>query len=906
MSVEEVAEKLNTDPISGLDGKEAASRREVRNDGSAFTFPQLSASDAARLVLNDVTLYFLFFLIAIIFSLFRMWAVSIVALAIVILNCLLTVSLKITANRYENLVLAPTIPRVNVRRSGKLYSVEGRNVVCGDLVLLTAGDILPCDIRIVASENLVLSESVSEKDGKKEYKTARKFAGTLPENSRLHINEVSNMLFAGGIILSGRAVGIAVACGKNTYAAKRFSGVELRSSETQSRADRNIGAFFRGLTNILFAIAIPFSLVSLFFGEASVSPLEALSQTSALAASLPLQTIVVLYSTVVCCALRYASKASDKYGRNAAVLKNHASVERLNNASKLFMLGEKTLLGNGRCVESLYVNLDTVISSEDVSDPTATKELLEYAYLINKAATEAGKTSGVFRNNESVLLRAMKDFSVDCERIIQSGTVISYKRLQDDRLADVAIVSEGSDLAKKSVLVCRAFDDKIIELADWYTSNGVDVKLDDTSREELKNEYLRLKELGYDIISIARSAPRLYDYDSLEYYDDQLIFAGIVAVGPSYSRQNAESVKALSEQGLSPVLVFDEESEENINIVKNLFKIMQRPINVVSASDLASTGYTLEDYPDADAYLGFSKKEICDFIGSQRRRGVICATAAVDFEDIKTVSNSNFVISYSNDTLKENACTEPYPDRISDVGASSPALKMRSDMTVLPVNVRGGGLDGILHALLYVRSFFSNLERAVSYLIASLIMRALAVYLPIIFGRPSMNAAMILYLGCIVDLAAVLFISFTGVSFGKKRDGSSSFTSIKSLIKSNISSVVYAALNGFVIACAGLIIPKENNEILADYLFIALLLVQLSVFVYAVLKNLEKITPRDVLRALTFAAAVFVVTVLIGLIPGVSTVFGIASTFGAWFRASVVFVICALIGFVSLKDRFFA
>lgn len=905
MPVEEVAEKLNTDIYRGLSLSDATDIKKIRNDGSAFTFPRLSPSDAARTVLNDVLLYFFFFLVAILSAIFDMWASAIVAVVIILVNCFITVSLKIVSNRYENAVMAPTIPRVTVIRDGRKMSIDGRNAVPGDIILVRSGDILPCDVRIIRTDGLTVYESVPDKNGSRTNIRTRKSEGTFPKNAKLSLDKITNMIFAGGMVLSGSAVCIVVACGKNTYVSKRFSGIEMISQGKLGKTEETIGSFFKLATMILFILAIPFSLILLFFGNATVSPLDSISQTTALAVSLPLQTITVLYSTVICCAVRACASSTDRFGRDRAILKNYSTVGRLDSVKKIFMIGKNTITGNGNCVESVFVNLKRIISPNDIDDKTdkkEPKELLEYAYLINKAAvTSKGEKAA---DNEKIILRSMAEFSLDTERILRSSGCLSYKKLAVEDNADVAIVSEGSDLAGRSFLICRSFDNSLIEAAEWYSSDGVDVKLDEITRERIRNEYYAQKELGYDVISIAKSIASLYDNSSFAEYDDQLVLVGLLSIGPSYSRTCSISVKELAEQGISPVLFLNDDAE-GLYIARNVFRDVKKNADIVRSSELSDTGYTITDYPDADAYLGFTEKEITDLIAANTAKGIGCAAVATDYSTIRPASHASYVIAYSNDPLTENACVEPYKARLEDSGASCSMAKKYADMLVMPVNVRGGGLDGVLRAVSCVRSFFTNLGRAVSYLIISLIMRSLAVYLPLAFGRPSMNAAMILYLGCFVDLIAVFYMSCSGFSTDKKKCGSS-LSSFKNILRSNLSGIVFAALNGIVIVAAGLLIPKTEMDAFSDYIFLSTLLSQLSMLVYTSLKGCEKIKQRDIWRAVALAVVILLVTVVFGIIPGASSVFGIVAPASAWLRAAVVFVICTLIGFVFLTDSFFA
>jgi len=82
-------------------------------------------------------------------------------------------------------------PRARVRRDGTPGTIPARDVVVGDVVLLVAGDIVPADVRILASHALLLDRSVLTGESLPEP------AGTAPDPESAPLAERHAMAFSG-------------------------------------------------------------------------------------------------------------------------------------------------------------------------------------------------------------------------------------------------------------------------------------------------------------------------------------------------------------------------------------------------------------------------------------------------------------------------------------------------------------------------------------------------------------------------------------------------------------------------------------------------------------------------------------------------------------------------------------
>ncbi len=136
-------------------------------------------------------------------------------------------------------------PMARVRRGGTVSQVVAASLVPGDLVLLSGGDIVPADLRLIRVDRLQLDRSVLT--GK-----------SLPEPGRVEPDSWDSALadrrsiaFSGTSVVAGRGDGIVVATGKATELGRIAGGLGdrgRRRSPLQLELDR--------LVRILLVVAV--------------------------------------------------------------------------------------------------------------------------------------------------------------------------------------------------------------------------------------------------------------------------------------------------------------------------------------------------------------------------------------------------------------------------------------------------------------------------------------------------------------------------------------------------------------------------------------------------------------------------------------------------------------------------
>ena len=135
---------------------------------------------------------------------------SIIIIAIVLFNGLMGLIQEAKAEKSIEALKKMSAPVAKVRRNGKVLTVNGEDIVPGDIVILETGCYVPADIRLINTYNLKVEESSL---------TGETEAVEKDENA-LFLGDMKNMVFAGTAVVNGHAEGIVTNIGMNTEVGK--------------------------------------------------------------------------------------------------------------------------------------------------------------------------------------------------------------------------------------------------------------------------------------------------------------------------------------------------------------------------------------------------------------------------------------------------------------------------------------------------------------------------------------------------------------------------------------------------------------------------------------------------------------------------------------------------------------
>lgn len=210
MESKEVLELLEVREDRGLSSDEVRVRRERYGINELI---DRGMKNPWKILLEQLTgLMIIILIIAAVISLLMGETKDAIAiLVIVVLNAILGFSQEYRAEKAMAALKKLSVPKVRVRRGGKVQEVSAQDLVPGDIVLIEAGNAIPADGSLVNSSNLRVQESVLTGESEAVEKSAKAIQSNQPALGDQH-----NRLFMGTVATYGRGEYVITETGMQT------------------------------------------------------------------------------------------------------------------------------------------------------------------------------------------------------------------------------------------------------------------------------------------------------------------------------------------------------------------------------------------------------------------------------------------------------------------------------------------------------------------------------------------------------------------------------------------------------------------------------------------------------------------------------------------------------------------
>ena len=147
----------------------------------------------------------------------------------VVLSSLLRFWQEYSSNRAAEQLKSMVKTTVNVlRKIGGRKEIDIKNIVPGDVIFLSAGDMIPADIRIIQSKDLFVSQAMLTGESL----PLEKNGELIPDADHKSPLELDNICFMGTNVLSGTATAIVVTTGNLTYFGSIGKAITGKRAET--------------------------------------------------------------------------------------------------------------------------------------------------------------------------------------------------------------------------------------------------------------------------------------------------------------------------------------------------------------------------------------------------------------------------------------------------------------------------------------------------------------------------------------------------------------------------------------------------------------------------------------------------------------------------------------------------
>ncbi len=567
-----IYQELKTDPNKGLSEREAKKRldkygfNEIPKVSKGFIKIYLAPLFNWLIVIYLVSSVLLF--LAVIFGAEGNLTFIGLTLFIVFLNCMVAIIQQYRATKKLKALRELTAPTSTIIRDGQKQDVQTKEIVIGDLLVLSQGDKIPADARIIESYNLEVNEA--SLTGESEPVRKEEKGKTICEVD-IAIGERINMVFYGTYITTGNGKSIVVKVGGDTEIGKISHGLEeAGTSEIPIRQKMNNFGKWLGLIIVIFWVI---TLMIIWLADQRLEFVESLnSALDLMPINIPLLVTIVLITGVLAMA------------REGVIIRNLASVDSLGRVSVVCSDKTGTLTKNQMSIQHVWTNGSIfrvtgsgyapdgeIILMDDPRNHVYVKHIDEYPYL------KLLLTSGFLNNNSALIKNEIKVSGRIIPKwdVVGSPTegalmVLFQKGMGDYLLDDFESITEypfDSSLKRMTKLYKRdhayysftkGASEILIPLSTKILYNDVEINFS----EEIRSKVLEIVNLyadqGYRILSLCYKVMDTIPPEGDEgrkVSESDLIFIGFVTILDPPREGVRESVKQCHEAGVDVVMI---------------------------------------------------------------------------------------------------------------------------------------------------------------------------------------------------------------------------------------------------------------------------------------------------------------------------------------------------------------
>lgn len=663
-------------------------------------------------------------------------------LVAVLLNAAVGLVLDVRAERALGALRVLSGPVANVVRGGVQRVVPASEVVVGDLLVVSAGDRICADARLVrgegaADESPLTGESVP----------MRKRAGT--DN---HIG----MLFAGTLLTAGAATAEVVATGRRTEVG-RIGTLLVQARRPAFPIEGRLETLGRTLVWMVAVV----TLVIVALGIVQGRPFWPLVEVAVVLAIAAIPEGLPAVATLALAAGAW------RLARRGVLLRQPGALEALGGVTTLCLDKTGTLTANAMTVSELHVGDRVILFSgigwnphgalQEESGPTDVDELVT-------SALRAGQLC-----NEAVLERHDGAWHIHGDPTDGALLVAAAKAGLDDprsRMEPVRTLHAGVE--RPWMVVVRACGHDAFEasmkgapeevLARCDTEQGA--PLAPARREEWSRRARALAGRALRVLGLARrSSTGRTDEDLAGGWE----LLGLVAMFDPPRAEAAASVAGARRAGLRVVILTGDHPRTAAAIAQAVRLVGDRPARVVSGDVGADE--------TADVFARVTPEGKLSLVRRLRARGEVVAMTGDGVNDAPALATADVGVAMGRGT---------------DVAREASSLVLVDER-----------LSSLVDAVWAGRAALSRIQRAVDYLLTCSLTTMLAVLLTTLAGFPlPLNPLQILYLNVLTHSIPALGIALDRPD-GTRREGAPVPRGARLLPAARLASILW---HGTIIA----------------------------------------------------------------------------------------------------------
>ena len=845
-SVEEVFNEVQSSP-AGLSSQEVASRLEKYGANTLQEGKKKSLLEKFVDQFKDFMILVL--LVAAVVSMFAHSGEpdptdAIIILAVVLLNAILGVFQESKAEEAIEALKKMASPVASVLRDGHVEHVKGEDIVVGDIVILEAGDVVPADMRLFEVNTVKIEESALTGESVPVDKDL-----VIPTGDEVGIGDRTNMAFSSTNVTYGRAVGVVTSTGMNTEVGK-IANMLANTEEGKTPLQENQDALGKWLTIMILVIAVIIFVVGMLRGnEWTHMLLTAIAiAVAAIPEGLPAISTIIL------------ALGTQKMAQRNALVRKLPAVETLGGVEIICSDKTGTLTLNQMTVEKMVYDNEIHDASEEISQDNIALRVMNLAN-----DTKISQDNSLLGDpTETAMVQYGLDKNYDVREELVNIPRIAEVPFDSTRklMTTIHQLEDG-----KYLVATKGAPDMLLDRVTKIEKHGEVSAFTEDDRtilmklnKEMATQALRVLAMAYKVID---TLPETVDTDSIEH---DLIFAGLVGMIDPERKEAAAAIKVAQSAGIRTIMITGDHRDTAQAIAKRLGIL--RP----NQEDGVLTGGELNDISDEELERTVETYSVYARVSPEHKVRIV-----------KAWQKNGKVVSMTGDGVNDAPSLKQADIGVGMGITGTEVSKGASDMVLADDN-----FETIVVAVEEGRKVFSNIQKAVQYLLSANFGEVMTMFVATMAGWSILEPIHILWINLVTDVFPAIALGLeeaeADIMNHPPRGKSSNFLSNGVLPSIFYQGFFEGGITLFVFWYATHI-ANWGNPVGETMAFATLGLIQLfhAFNVKSVYKSLGEVGAfkNKMFNYAILLSAVMLLSVMV--IPGLTTVFDVATlTAGQW------------------------
>ncbi len=624
-------------------------------------------------------------------------------IAIVIVNALISSFYTYYCDNSLDNLKKITNPNVSVLRDGILKSVNSVELVPGDILMLSEGDYIPADARIIESNEFRCNEVALTGI---EVPVEKNSDDILEEIAV--IEERNNMVFSGTNVVHGTAKAVVVATGLNTEIGRTSTILQQTSEDKLPLEDtlKDIGKLANVAILIISVVVFFIGIIQNFSAENFASmTLKTLVNAIALAVAAIPEGLPAITTIVIAIGMQ-------------RILKDNIIVK---DASAAELLGKTDIL----CCDKTGVFtrnkmiLAKIFDGKNICD-LENDGITENSSLILKLATACS----TLRNDstETAIEKACLAYNsmslVDINALFPQLAVIPF---DSDRKTMTVITM----INERPVAIVKGAPETVVPKCNNCDIDSILQLNTSLADEAYRNVCIAMRPLD----SIPAN-PNSFDIEN------DLTFVGLLSFDDPPREGVIEQIETCDIAGIKTIMI----TGDNLNTAK----AVARRIGILKNDFLAITGAELNEMSDDELSKNIDKYSVFARV-----------TPSDKLRLVKIWKQNKKIVTITGDSIEDSDALA-----LADVGCAIGKYGTDVAKGNADIIISNNRFESVVNAIKESRGLFSNIKKAVFYLFSCNLAEIITIVLGLlIFRSMPVTAVCLLWINLLTDSAPVISLS---------------------------------------------------------------------------------------------------------------------------------------------------